>query len=69
MKKQMKNKYNGYHASVLDIKFYLINSETGDILENKDGTEKEFQLKSDIRFKPLEYLCENLDTSILEEIK
>ena len=69
MKKQMKNKYDGYHTSVLDIKFFLINSETGDILENKDGTEKEFQLKSGIRFKPLEYLCENLDTNMLEEIK
>ena len=65
----MKNKYNGYHASVLDIKFYLINSETGDILENIDGTEKEFQLKNSIRFKPLEYLCENLDVNMLEEIK
>ena len=62
-------KINDYHPAVLDIKFYLINSETGDILENIDGTEKEFQLKEGIRFKPLEYLCENLDVNMLEEIK
>ena len=60
---------NDYHPAVLDIKFYLINSETGDILKNIDGTEKEFQLKNSIRFKPLEYLCENLDVNMLEEIK
>jgi hypothetical protein len=35
---------------------------------NDDGTIKEFDLKSN-RFKPLEYLCEDLDADDLEEIK
>jgi hypothetical protein len=37
-------------------------------LLNEDGTIKEFDLKSN-RFKPLEYLCEDLDADDLEEIK
>ena len=55
-------KYENYHPSILDIKFYL-HDEDGNEIENKDGTTKEF------RFKPLEYLCEDLTTDALEEIK
>jgi|TARA_Y100000296_G_scaffold1858_1_gene2022 hypothetical protein len=60
---------DNYHACVLDIQFYLINTETGEILENKDGTERAFEFKKGVRFKPLEYLCENLDIKQLKEIK
>jgi len=63
----MKNKYKGYQPLVLDIKFYLID-EDGNSFTNKDGTDKEFQLKSGIRFKPLEYLCDGVDVNMLEEI-
>ena len=48
--------------------FYLLD-EDGNAVENKDGTDKEFKLKDNIRFKPLEYLCEDLSPNMLEEIK
>jgi len=60
--------YENYGTSILDIKFYLID-EDGNTIENKDGTTKEFRIKDGVRFKPLEYLCEDFDTDILEEIK
>ena len=58
-------KYNG--ISILDIKFYKFD-EDGNEMTNKDGTIKEFELKS-VRFKPLEYLCECLDVDMVREIK
>jgi hypothetical protein len=64
----MKNKYKNYGVSVLDIKFYLLD-EDGNAVENKDGTDKEFKLKDGIRYKPLEYLCEDLSPNVLEELK
>ena len=59
-------KYKNYGTSILDITFYLLD-ENGNEIENKDGTTKEFKLKDGVRFKPLEYLCEDLDTDMLEE--
>jgi len=53
-------------VNVLDIKFYKYDEDGNDIL-NKDGTTKEFQLKG-MRFKPLEYLCEDLGVNDVEEI-
>ena len=61
----MKDKPIG--VNVLDIKFYKYDEDGNDIL-NEDGTTKEFQLKH-IRFKPLEYLCEELSVDDVEEIK
>ena len=61
-------KYENYGTSILDIKFYLLDEDGNDI-ENKDGTTKEFRLKDNIRYKPLEYLCEDLSPDMLEEIK
>ena len=61
----MKDKPIG--VNVLDIKFYKYDEDGNDIL-NKDGTTKEFQLKG-MRFKPLEYLCEELKVDDVEEIK
>ena len=58
--------YENYGTSILDIKFYLLD-EDGNEIENKDGTTKEFKLKDGVRFKPLEYLCEDLDIDMLEE--
>ena len=62
------SKYENYHPLLLDIKFYLVD-EDGNALLNKDKTEKQFRLKEGIRFKPLEYLTEDMETDILEEIK
>ena len=59
---------NDYQPLVLDIKFYLVD-DNGNELENKDGTTKEFRIKEGFRFKPLEYLCEDLSPDMLEEIK
>jgi hypothetical protein len=56
------------YANVYDIKFYMCD-ENGNELLNKDGTIKQFTLRDDIRFKPLEYLCEDLDIDYLKELK
>lgn len=53
------------YVSVSNITFHLSNDE-GDILENKDGTIKEFYFKG--RLKPLEYLCEDMTVEDLEEV-
>tara|TARA_R100001015_G_C4554659_1_gene115758 strand:+ start:304 stop:489 length:186 start_codon:yes stop_codon:yes gene_type:complete len=54
---------------VADIKFYKVD-EDGTELLTKDGKNIQlFELKRGIRFKPLEYLCEDLDETILEEIE
>jgi hypothetical protein len=61
----MMNEYN--NVAISRITFYKFDDE-GNELENEDGTIKEFDLKS-VRFKPLEYLCEDLNADDLEEIK
>jgi len=54
---------------VADIKFYKVDEDGNEIL-TKDGKNIQlFELKRGIRFKPLEYLCEDLDETILEEIE
>ena len=53
------------NVSVSNITFHLSDDE-GNILENKDGTIKEFYFKG--RLKPLEYLCEDMTVEDLEEI-
>ena len=54
---------------VADIKFYKVD-EDGNELLTKDGKDIQlYELKRGIRFKPLEYLCEDLDETILEEIE
>ena len=54
------------YVSVSNITFQLSDDE-GNILENKNGTIKEFYFKG--RLKPLEYLCEDMTVEDLEEIK
>ena len=54
-------------VNVLDIKFYKYDEDGNDIL-NEDGTTKEFKLKA-MRFKPLEYLCEEMSIDDVEETK
>tara|TARA_R100000734_G_C3312640_1_gene103706 strand:+ start:879 stop:1061 length:183 start_codon:yes stop_codon:yes gene_type:complete len=54
---------------VADIKFYKVDDDGNEVL-NKEGTHIQlYTLKRDVRFKPLEYLCEDMDDDILEEIK
>ena len=53
------------YVSVSNITFHLSDDE-GNILENKDGTIKEFYFKG--RLKPLEYLCEDMTVEDLEEV-
>jgi hypothetical protein len=52
----MMNEYN--NVAVCNITFYKFDDDGNELL-NEDGTIKEFDLK-DVRFKPLEYLCEDL---------
>ncbi len=54
-------------ALIYDIKFYQVDEEGNDILD-KEGNTKIFRLKEGIRFKPLEYLCDDMDNDILEEV-
>jgi len=54
---------------VADIKFYKVDDDGNEVL-TKDGKHIQlYELKRDIRFKPLEYLCEDMDDDILVEIK
>jgi len=43
--------------------------ENNEIITNEKGEEILYRFKEGIRFKPLEYLCEDMDTEIMEEIK
>ena len=54
--------------SVNDITFYK-SDEEGNILTNDKGEEMIFRLKEGLRFKPLEYLVEDFEDDMLEEVK
>ena len=54
--------------SVNDITFYK-SDEEGNILTNDKGEEIIFRLKEGLRFKPLEYLVEDFEDDMLEEVK
>tara|TARA_Y100000114_G_scaffold39414_1_gene35075 strand:- start:453 stop:650 length:198 start_codon:yes stop_codon:yes gene_type:complete len=53
------------YVSVSDITFKLSDDE-GNILENADGSIKEFYFKG--RLKLLEYLCEDMTVEDLQEV-
>lgn len=53
---------------VANITFYAID-EDGEIITNNEGEDVIYQLKSGVRFKPLEYLCEVMTEEILEPIE
>ena len=50
-----------------DITFYLTDEDGNEVL-NKDGTTKQYKIKEGLRYTPLEYIAEELDLSMLEEI-
>ena len=54
------------YVSVSNITFHLSDDE-GNILENKDGTIKEFYFKG--RLKLLEYLCEDMTVEDLKAVQ
>jgi hypothetical protein len=56
------------HFAVEDITFYGMD-EDNEIITNDKGEEIKYRLKNDIRFKPLEYLCEDMTEEILEPIE
>ena len=62
-KKRSKKDYQ--YVSVSNITFQLSDDE-GNILENADGTIKEFYFEG--RLKPLEYLCEDMTVEDLKEL-
>lgn len=55
------------NVAVHSITFYKYDDDGNEVL-NEDGTIKEFELKA-MRFKPLEYLCEDLDENDVKPIK
>ncbi len=55
-------------ALIYDITFYKVDEEGNEVLDDKGNT-KIFRLKEGVRFKPLEYLCEDLSPDALEELK
>jgi len=55
------------HFAVENITFYAMD-EDNEIITNSKGEAIEYKLKDGVRFKPLEYLCEDMDTEIMEEI-
>ena len=68
MKFEGEDKMKNHTALVYDIKFYQVDDE-GNEVTNEKGETKIFRIKDGIRFKPLEYLCEDFDLDILEEVK
>ena len=55
------------HFAVEDITFYGMD-EDNEIITNDKGEEIKYRLKDDVRFKPLEYLCEDMTAEQLEII-
>ena len=56
------------HFAVEEIKFYAMD-EDSEIITNEKGEAIMYQIKEGLRFKPLEYLCEDMDAEMMEEIK
>jgi hypothetical protein len=55
--------------SISNIEFYVYDTENGEEITNEDGSARTFKLKDGVRFKPLEYLTEDMDIDLLEEIR
>ena len=56
------------HFAVENITFYAMDKDS-EIITNNKGEVVMYQLKSGVRFKPLEYLCEDMTEEILEPIE
>jgi hypothetical protein len=56
------------HFAVANITFYAMD-EDNEIITNNKGEEVIYRLKDEVRFKPLEYLCEDMTEEQFEIIK
>ena len=52
---------------VYDIKFYKVDDDGNEVV-NSQGITQTFRLKEGVRFKPLEYLTDDMDEDILEKV-
>ena len=52
---------------VNEITFYKVDDDGNEILNSITGEVQIFKLKQGVRFKPLEYLVDDVDEDILEE--
>ena len=52
---------------VNEITFYKVDEDGNEILNSITGEVQIFKLKQGVRFKPLEYLVDDVDEDILEE--
>ena len=57
-----------YYVAVSDITFYLYD-EDGNAKTDKSGNEITYRLKDGMRFKPLEYIADELEPDMLQPIK
>ena len=53
---------------VADIKFYVVDDDGNEVLTKDKKHIQLYELKRDRRFKALEYLTEDMDMDLLEEI-
>ena len=56
------------HFAVENITFYAMD-EDNEIITNEKGEEILYRFKEGVRFKPLEYFCEDIEPKIMEEIE
>jgi len=63
----MEEENKNYSVSIWDIQFYMVDEDGNEKLDNNGDIQK-YELKP-IRFKPLEYLCEDLTEDQLIKIK
>lgn len=52
---------------IYDIKFYKVDDDGNEVV-NSEGITQTFILKEGVRFKPLEYLTDDMDEDILEKV-
>ena len=48
---------------------FAVEDEDNEIIVDEKGEQITYRLKDDVRFKPLEYLCEGMDIDLFEEVK
>lgn len=54
------------YINLYDIRFYKYDEDGNEELDDKGNT-KVYRIKEGVRYKPLEYICEDLDDDMLEE--
>ena len=54
------------YINLYDISFYKYDEDGNEELDDK-GNIKIYRIKEGVRYKPLEYICEDLNDTMLEE--